>query len=200
MRPRPPRPLSLDRQRKGGKKARPWRRPRGFCLRRATPSLHLRPHTGVAGVARTGPRPKAPPPAGARQGQKTPCKKNCKCLIKAFFLQEGEGKTRKTENTPDTFAVVVAQNAEEPTHSLGGCAPPPPRAPFLWIAKERGERKLAPGDVPRAFAGDALRPPYPCARTRASRESHAPAHAQKPSRPQAPARGKKRRAKRTASA
>ncbi len=68
--PPPPRPLSLDRQRKGGKKARPWRRPQGFCLRRATPSLRRSPHTGVAGVARTGPRPKAPQPAGARQGQK----------------------------------------------------------------------------------------------------------------------------------
>ena len=70
--PPPPRPLSLDRQRKGGKKARPWRRPQGFCLRRATPALPLSPHTGVVGVVRTGPRPKAPPPARSRQGQKTP--------------------------------------------------------------------------------------------------------------------------------
>ena len=69
--PPPPRPLSLDRQRKGGKKARPWRCPLGFCLRRATPALHKCPHTGVAGVARTGPRPKALPPASARQGQKS---------------------------------------------------------------------------------------------------------------------------------
>ena len=70
--PPPPRPLSLDRQRKGGKKARPWRHPRGFCLRRATPALRRCPCSGVAGVARTGPRPKALPPAGSRQGQKTP--------------------------------------------------------------------------------------------------------------------------------
>ena len=65
------------------------------------------------------------------------------------------------------------------------------RAPFLWIAKERGERKLTPGDVPWAFACDALRPPCTNARTRASRESRAQAHAQKPRLPQAPARGKK---------
>ena len=68
--PPPPRPLSLDRQRKGGKKARPWRRPRGFCLRRATPALRRCPCSGVAGVARTGPRPKAPHPTCTRQGQK----------------------------------------------------------------------------------------------------------------------------------
>ena len=91
------------------------------------------------------------------------------------------------------LATAVTQNAEKPTSLLGGCAPPPPPAPLLWIAKERGERKLAPGDVPRAFACDALRPPCAEARTRASRESRAQAHAQKPRRPHAPARGKKRR-------
>ena len=92
--PPPPRPLSLDRQRKGGKKARPWRCPRGFCLRRATPALPLCPHTGVAGVARTGPCAKALQPAGTRQGQKntaqaTPQKthhpQNWKCVIEKFF-------------------------------------------------------------------------------------------------------------------
>ena len=79
--PPPPRPLSLGRQRKGGKKARPWRTSQGFCPRRATPSLRICPRTGIAGVARTDPRPKALPPACARQGQKKrraghPAKKN----------------------------------------------------------------------------------------------------------------------------
>ena len=78
-----------------------------------------------------------------------------------------------------------------PRHASGAARPRRPRAPFLWIAKERGERKLAPGDVPRAFDCDARRPTCADARARASRESHALAHAQKPRRPQAPARGKK---------
>ena len=77
--PPPPRPLSLDRQRKGGKKARPWRRPRGFCLRRATPSLRICPHTGVAGVAHVGHTPKSPaarmlPPGAKNAAQATPQK------------------------------------------------------------------------------------------------------------------------------
>ena len=69
--PPPPRPLSLDRQRKEGKKARPWRRRRAFASDALRPALRLCPLTGVAGVARTGPRPKALPPASARQGQKS---------------------------------------------------------------------------------------------------------------------------------
>ena len=78
-----------------------------------------------------------------------------------------------------------------PRLAPGAARPHCPRAPFLWIAKERGERKLAPGDIPGAFACDALRPPCADAHARASRESRAQAHAQKPSHPQAPARGKK---------
>ena len=41
-----------------------------YSLQRTTPSLRTCPPTGVAGVARTDPRPKAPPPTGSRQGQK----------------------------------------------------------------------------------------------------------------------------------
>ena len=55
---------------KGGKESSPLATTQGFCLRRATPALPLSPHTGIAGVARTGPRPKALQPAGTRQGQK----------------------------------------------------------------------------------------------------------------------------------
>ena len=33
-----------------------------------------------------------------------------------------------------------------PRHASGAARPRHPRAPFLWIAKERRERKLAPGD------------------------------------------------------
>ena len=63
--PPPPRPLSLDRQRKGGKKARPWRTSQGL-LPATRYALRTCPHTGVARVARTGPRPKAPQPACSR--------------------------------------------------------------------------------------------------------------------------------------
>ena len=41
-----------------------------YSLQRTTPSLRTCPPTGVAGVARTDPRPKAPPPTGSRLGQK----------------------------------------------------------------------------------------------------------------------------------
>ena len=38
------------------------------------------------------------------------------------------------------------KHREAQRHSSGAARPRCPRAPFLWIAKERGERKLAPGD------------------------------------------------------
>ncbi len=73
MRPRHPRaPFLWIAKERGERKLAPGERPRGFCPRRATPALRTCPPTGVAGVARTGPRPKAPPPACSRQGQKTP--------------------------------------------------------------------------------------------------------------------------------
>ena len=73
------------------------------------------------------------------------------------------------------LATAVTQNAEKPTSLLGGCAPPPPPAPFLWIAKERGERKLAPGDVPRLLPATryALPAPQPAHGRRGSR-AHRP--------------------------
>ena len=68
--PAAPVPPFFGSPKKGGKESSPLATSLGFCLRRATPFLPLSPHTGVAGVARTGPRPKAPQPAGTRQGQK----------------------------------------------------------------------------------------------------------------------------------
>ena len=68
--PAAPAPPFFGSPKKGGKESSPLATTQGFCLRRATPTLPLSPHTGVAGVARTGPRPKALPPAGTRQGQK----------------------------------------------------------------------------------------------------------------------------------
>ena len=70
--PATPAPPFFGSPKKGGKESSPLATTQGFCLRRATPTLPLSPHTGVAGVARTGPRPKALQPAGSRQGQKTP--------------------------------------------------------------------------------------------------------------------------------
>ena len=82
--PAAPAPPFFGSPKKGGKESSPLATTQGFCLRRATPALPLSPHTGVAGVARTGPRPKALQPAGSRQGQKTPhrppCKKNALAL------------------------------------------------------------------------------------------------------------------------
>ena len=91
------------------------------------------------------------------------------------------------------LATAVTPNAEKPTPCLGGCAPPPPPRPLSLDRQRKGGKKARPWRRRRAFACDALRPPCPSARTRASRESCAQAHAQKPSSPQAPARGKKRR-------
>ena len=72
-RPRHPRaPFLWIAKERGERKLAPGERPRGFFPRRATPSLRNCPPTGVAGVARADPRPKAPPPACSRQGQKTP--------------------------------------------------------------------------------------------------------------------------------
>ena len=68
--PAAPAPPFFGSPKKGGEESSPLATSLGFCPRRATPFLPLSPHTGVAGVARTGPRPKAPQPAGARQGQK----------------------------------------------------------------------------------------------------------------------------------
>ena len=67
-----PAPPFFGSPKKGGKESSPLAMSQGFCLRRATPALPLCPRTGVAGVARTGPSAKALPPAGTRQGQKTP--------------------------------------------------------------------------------------------------------------------------------
>jgi len=81
-RPRHPRaPFLWIAKERGERKLAPGERPRGFFPRRATPSLRNCPPTGVAGVARTGPRPKAPPPACSRQGQKTPRRPPCKNRI-----------------------------------------------------------------------------------------------------------------------
>ena len=68
--PAAPAPPFFGLPKKGGKESSPLATTQGFCLRRATPALPLSPHTGIAGVARTGPRPKALQPAGTRQGQK----------------------------------------------------------------------------------------------------------------------------------
>ena len=70
--PAAPAPPFFGSPKKGGKESSPLATSLGFCLRHATPALRRCPRTGVAGVARTGPRPKAPPPAGTRQGHKTP--------------------------------------------------------------------------------------------------------------------------------
>ena len=69
--PPPPRPLSLDRQRKGGKKARPWRTSQGLlpATRYACPP-HLPAH-GRCGSRTRRPTPKSPAarmlPSGAKK-------------------------------------------------------------------------------------------------------------------------------------
>ena len=110
------------------------------------------------------------------------------------YCDLGRGDAERSECSPCTCGSCRSSQRGTPGSprlASGAARPRRPRAPFLWIAKERGERKLAPGDVPRAFACDALHPTCADAHARASRESRAQAHAQKPSRPQAPARGKK---------
>ena len=88
---------------------------------------------------------------------------------------------------------VAARNAGQPTLNLGGCAPPPPR-PLSLDRQRKGGKKARPWRHPRGFYPRRATPsPHICLPT-ALRESRALALAQKPCRPHAPARGKKRRA------
>ena len=68
--PPPPAPPFFGSPKKGGKESSPLATSQGLlpATRYALPAPH--PAHGVARVARTGPRPKALPPAGPRQGQK----------------------------------------------------------------------------------------------------------------------------------
>ena len=69
--PPPPAPPFFGSPKKGGKESSPLATSQGL-LPATRYALRTCQHTGVARVARTSPRPKALPPACARQGQKTP--------------------------------------------------------------------------------------------------------------------------------
>ena len=94
-------------------------------------------------------------------------------------------------------AVRNAERREAHASPRGLRAPAAPAPPFFGSPKKGGEESsplaTSLGFCPRR----ATRPSCPSARTRASRESRAQAHAQKPRSPQAPARGKKNAAQAT---
>ena len=69
--PATPAPPFFGSPKKGGKESSPLATSQGL-LPATRYALRTCQHTGVARVARTSPRPKALPPACARQGQKTP--------------------------------------------------------------------------------------------------------------------------------
>ncbi len=94
--PAAPAPPFFGSPKKGGKESSPLATSQGLlpATRYAFPTPH--PAHGVARVVRTGPRPKALPPACSRQGQKTPRRTprekthnilNCKCVIEMSFIQ-----------------------------------------------------------------------------------------------------------------
>ena len=74
--PPPPRPLSLDRQRKGGKKARPWRTSQGLLPATRYALLTHLPAHGRSGSRTRRPSPKSPAarrlPPGAKKTLRRP--------------------------------------------------------------------------------------------------------------------------------
>ena len=113
---------------------------------------------------RGGPKVARPPPSVCPGGLSGVCS-DVACRVAILRVSY-----RNTERVPHRLREFClrrnAERRESPRQSSGAARPRRPCAPFLWIAKERGERKLAPGDVPGAFARDALRPPRAPARPR----------------------------------
>ena len=71
--PPPPRPLSLDRQRKGGKKARPWRTSQGLLPATRYALLTHLPAHGRSGSRTRRPSPKSPAARRLPPGAKKRC-------------------------------------------------------------------------------------------------------------------------------
>ena len=145
---------------------------------------------------RGGPKVARPPPSVCPGGLSGVCS-DVACRVAILRVSY-----RNTERVPHRLREFClrrnAERRESPRQSSGAARPRRPCAPFLWIAKERGERKLAPGDVPGAFARDALRLPHPSSRPR---RCEGRAHRPTPKSPAArllPPGAKKRRAGRPA--